>query len=75
MDFNSGRFIDPHDPIAVEVGLHDAPLCDIDRVVERGTGAENDAALNLRLRAVGIDDPAAIDCAKPRGRAALRPGR
>src|SRR5260221_4075159 len=56
MNLDRRGLVDPHDPVGIEVGLHDAPLLDVDRVVECRTGAENDAAPYLRLGAIRVDD-------------------
>ena len=61
MDLDRGRFVDPHHPIIVEVALLHPAFRDRDLVIERGRESEDEAALDLRLDAVGIDDGAAID--------------
>ena len=61
MDLDRGRFVDAHHSIVVEVALLHPPFGDGDFIVERGGEPEDEAALNLRLDAVRVDDRAAID--------------
>jgi hypothetical protein len=61
MDLDRGRFVDPHHSIIIEVALLHPAFGDHDLVVEGGREPEDEAALDLRHDAVGIDDRAAID--------------
>src|SRR5580700_8999769 len=61
MDLDRGRFVDAHHPVIVEVALLHAAFGDRDLVIEGGRKPEDEAALDLRLDAVGIDNRAAID--------------
>src|SRR6202044_1564543 len=61
MDVDRRRLVDAHHSIVVEVALLHPPFGDRDFVIERGGEPEDEAALDLRLDAVGIDNRAAID--------------
>ena len=61
MNVDRRRLIDPHHPIIVEVALLHPPFGERDLIVERRGEPEDEAALDLRLDAVRIDNLAAID--------------
>src|SRR3984885_2481988 len=61
MDLDRGRFVDPHHPVIVEVALLTPAFGDRDLVIEGSRTPEDEAALDLRLDAVGVDGRAAID--------------
>src|SRR5262245_9002311 len=61
VDFDCRRLIDAQHLVRIEIALFDTPVFQRDFAIERGSGAEDDSALQLRLHSVRIDHSAAID--------------
>jgi hypothetical protein len=60
VDLDCRRLVHAQHLIRVEVALLDTPVLQRDLAIEGSGGAEDDAALELRLHGVGIDNGAAI---------------